>query len=189
MCQENSGRISIVLTGEIAKTLSAGEGRVEAVVQSVDRRRARDIVAVGRGAERSDLRAGSPMEDRRRIVVDDVDRAAGRSAAEQRRPRAFQNLDAPHAIERMRKAAELVAVGEVVSKDLGVQAADQEVVEITQRILSARIDAARIGDGLAQQCAALFRNDFARNDLDAGGDILKLGAGLAERWHLLQGRA
>ena len=156
-----------VPAGEIAKTLPAGQRRVDAVVQPVDRRWTRDIVAVGHGAKRSNLRAGPPMENRRRIVMNDVDRAPGRAAAEQRRTRPLQDFNAPHPVQRMHQTAELVAVGEAVSIDLGVQTADQEVVEITQRILSARVDAARIVDGVAQQRAALLGHDLARGSQPA----------------------
>ena len=128
------------------------------------------------------------MEVRRRLIVDDVDRASGRAAAEQRRPRAFQNLDPLHAVQRMRDAAELVAVGKTVAVDLGVEPADQEMVEIAQRILAARIDAARVGDGVAQRRSALLGQHLAGNDLNADRQVRELGAGLAERGRLLQRR-
>ena len=128
------------------------------------------------------------MEHRRRIVVDDVDGAAGRPAAEQRRTRALQNFDPPHPVERVREAAELIAVGETVGIDLGVQAADQKMVEIAQRILPAGVDAAGVGDRFLERRGTLFGENFAGNDLNADGQVGNLGAGLAGRRHLLQWR-
>ena len=129
------------------------------------------------------------MEDRRRIVVDDVDGAAGRPAAEQRRSRPLQNFDPPYAVQRMHETAELVAIRKSVGVNLRVQTADQEVIEIAERILSTGIDAARIVDGVPQCRNALFGQDLARNDLDAGRDIRKFGAGFAQSGYLLQWRA
>src|SRR5271163_445375 len=60
------------------------------------------------------------------------------------------------------------------------------MVEIAQRILPAGVDSAGIADGVAQQRAALLGDDFAGNDLHAGGQVPKLGSGLAERWDLLR---
>src|SRR6202042_1187449 len=64
-----------------------------------------------------------------------------------------------------------------------------EVIEIAERILSTGIDAARIVDGVPERRNALFGQDFARNDLDAGRDIRKFGAGFAQSGPLLQWRA
>jgi hypothetical protein len=50
----------------------------------------------------------------------------------------------------------LVTVGEAVGVDLRVQAADQKVIEISERVLTAFVDAAGVGDGLTQRKVALL---------------------------------
>src|SRR6185437_37678 len=84
--------------------------------------------------------------------------------------------------------AELIAIGETVAIDLGIEPTDQEMIEIAERILAAEIDAARIIDGIAQRRDALLVEDLARHDLHADRQVFKLGAGLADRGYLLQGR-
>src|SRR6201999_3047796 len=155
----------VVAAGKIAKAIGAREGGIQPVVQSVDGGGTGHVVAVADGAERSGLRAAAPMEHRRRLVMDNVDGAAGRAAAKQRRTRAFQDFDPSHAVERMREAAELVAVGEAVGMDLGVESADQEVVEIAEPASTAAIAASLIFDGVAQPDAAPFGEPLARNTL------------------------
>lgn len=101
--------------------------------------------------------------------MDDVDGATRRPAAEQGRARPFENFDAFHAVQGMRKSAEFVAVGKSIAIDLRVQAADQKVVVVTLGILTTRVDAAGVVDGVTQHGGALLGQERARNDLDAAG--------------------
>src|ERR1700744_4677955 len=89
----------------------------------------------------------------------------------------------------MRETAELVAIRKAVAVDLRIETADQEMIEIAERVLATEIDAARIGDTVTQRRDALLVEDLARHDLHAGRQIFELGAGLADRSHLLQGRS
>src|SRR5262249_61341229 len=103
---------------------------------------------------------------RGRRAMDDVHPPAWRSAAEQRRTRPFQMFDLLHAIEHAGKAAELVAVAETIIVELGVQAADQEEVEVVS-VLAALDDATRIRKRVEDRIGALLIDDVARNDLNA----------------------
>jgi hypothetical protein len=113
--------------------------------------------------------------------VHDVDRAARRAAAEKRRARPLQDLDPLHAVQRMRDAAELIAVGETVAEDLGVEPADHKVVEIAERVLAADIDARRVVEAVTQHRAALLGQHFAGDDMDAAREVGKRRIRLAER--------
>src|ERR1700743_1927501 len=88
----------------------------------------------------------------------------------------------------MRKATELIAVRKAVGVDLGVQATDQEMIEIAQRILAAVIDAAGVGQSVAQRYGALLVQHFAGDDLHADRQVRQLGPGFAKRRRLLQRR-
>jgi hypothetical protein len=88
----------------------------------------------------------------------------------------------------MRQPSELIAVGEAVAVDLRVEPADQEMIEIAERVLAPEIYAAGVVDGVAQGRDALLVDDLARHDLHADRQVFDLGAGLADRGHLLQWR-
>lgn len=75
----------------------------------------------------------------------------------------------------------LPAVGESVVVDLRVQAADQEMVEIAERILTTEIDPARVVKGVPQHVNALLIENLPRHDLHAGRHIPEPGASLAQR--------
>ncbi len=74
----------------------------------------------------------------------DVDRSAGWPAAEERRAGPLQHFDALHAVERMRQAVDLLAIGETVLVNPRVETADQKPVEAADRIRSAGARAAHV---------------------------------------------
>jgi hypothetical protein len=99
--------------------------------------------------------------------MDDVDAAARRAAAEQRRARALEHFDALHAVHRVRKAVGLIAIGKLVAEDAGVHAANGEAVEEAVGRCAADIDAADIANRIAQIGAALLGDHRPRHDDDA----------------------
>ena len=147
--------------------------------------RAGDIAVGSQRIIRAELQPGAVMELVGRREMDDVDRPARRAAAEERRARTFQHFDLLHPVERMRDAAELIAVRKPVAEDLGIEAADQEVIEIAERILAADVNAGRIVDAVAQHGAALLGQDFARDDMDAARQVGERRVRFAERRHLV----
>lgn len=116
----------------------------------------------------------------------DVDRPSRRPTAEESRPGPFQDFNALDTIERVRDAAEKVSIGVAIAVDLGIQAADQEVIVIALRVLAAYVDAARVVQAFAQHGRALLRKHRARNDLRVGRQVLQFCAGLAGRAYLLR---
>jgi hypothetical protein len=77
----------VIGTLEVAKPVRVGGRPVDAIVQARNGRGAGDVASAVDGPERACLYAGAVVKIRRWRVIDDVDRAARRTAAEQRRTR------------------------------------------------------------------------------------------------------
>ena len=115
----------------------------------------------------------------------DVDAAARRRAAEQRRARAFQNFDLLHAVERVGIAVGLVAIGKPVGVDAGIHAAKEIAVEEAVSRGAADIDPADVArDRVGQAQTALLANCGGGHDVDGGGQVFELCPCLAERGRL-----
>ena len=79
----------VIMALEVAEPVRMGEGRVQAVGQPGQAGRAGDIVAVRDRAEGAALDGRAGMEIGRGRVMDDIDRATRRTAAEERRAAAM----------------------------------------------------------------------------------------------------
>jgi hypothetical protein len=154
---------------------------VDPEIQAGDGGGAIDEHIRGGETEPADLGADAERGHRTRSEMDDVDRSSGRSAPQQCGAGAFDHLDLLDAVERVRNAIGLIAVGEAVRIDLGVQPADREPVEEPIGGRAARVDAAHALGHIDQVGAALLRDSLGRHDLNAGRNVSDGGARLADR--------
>ena len=175
----------VVPAGQVAKALRILGKAVDPIGQP-RRDRPGDI---GIGVDRvigADLQARTHFRLIGRQVMDDVDRSAGRAAAEQRRARALQHLDPLDAVQRVRQAVALVAVREAVGIDARVEPADQEVVVEAEAVAAAAPDAAGIADRILQRHAALRVDGAPVDDLDTRRYLGQRRARLAGRRRLVE---
>src|ERR1700761_9056006 len=93
----------VIIAFKLAETARMRDGGIGAEIEPIDGRRAGRISAARHRTERAGLKRAAVMQLRRRREMDEVDRAARRSAAEQRGAGAFEYLDAFDAVQRMRK--------------------------------------------------------------------------------------
>src|SRR5258708_19067880 len=138
----------LVRVRQITEAVCARGGRIDPVIQTCDACRPRNVAAARDRAERARLNVAAEMERRRGRVVDDIDRAAWRPAAEKRRTRSFQNLNALDAVQRMRHAVYLVPVRDPVVIDLRLQPTDHKVIVVALGVRTTGIHAAGVADTL-----------------------------------------